>query len=80
MPYIQNADLPKGVKNNLPPHAQDIYIEAFNHAWEQYRSPDKRRDPHESQETVAHKVAWSAVEKKYKKNVDGHWVAIGVTS
>lgn len=76
MPYIQNADLPKGVKNNLPPHAQDIYREAFNHAWEQYRSPDKRRDPSETQETVAHKVAWAAVERKYKKNREGKWVLI----
>ena len=45
MTYEQNSDLPKGVRNNLPAHAQDIYREAFNHAWEQYRSPDKRRDP-----------------------------------
>ena len=76
MPYIQNADLPKGVKNNLPPHAQDIYREAFNHAWEQYKAPNKRRDPSETQEMVAHKVAWAAVEKKYKKNSDGKWVLI----
>ncbi len=43
MVYRQNTDLPKGVKNNLPPHAQDIYREAFNHAWEQYKAPTKRR-------------------------------------
>lgn len=57
MPYNHNVDLPKGVKNNLPPHAQDIYREAFNHAWQQYSSPSKRKDPKESQEKVAHKVA-----------------------
>ena len=33
MTYEQNSELPKGVKNNLPAHAQDIYREAFNHAW-----------------------------------------------
>ena len=33
MTYEQNSDLPKGVRNNLPAHAQDIYREAFNHAW-----------------------------------------------
>ena len=76
MPYNHNADLPKGVKNNLPPHAQDIYREAFNHAWQQYSSPAKRKDPKEPQEQVAHKVAWAAVEKKYKKNSDGKWVPI----
>ena len=76
MTYEQNSDLPKGVRNNLPAHAQDIYREAFNHAWEQYRSPDKRRDPRESQEQVAQKVAWGAVEKKYKKNAEGKWMLI----
>lgn len=76
MTYEQNSDLPKGVRNNLPAHAQDIYREAFNHAWEQYRSPAKRRDPRESQEQVAHKVAWAAVEKKYKKNAEGKWMLI----
>jgi cation transport regulator len=76
MPYIHNTDLPKGVKNNLPPHAQDIYRNAFNHAWEQYRLPEKRRYPNESREKVAHKVAWSAVEKKYIKNSDGIWIEI----
>lgn len=76
MPYKQNSDLPKGVKNNLPTHAQDIYREAFNNAWEQYDLPHKRRNPYDSQEKVAHKVAWAAVEKKYKKNAEGKWVLI----
>jgi cation transport regulator len=76
MPYKQNAYLPKGVINNLPEHAQDIYREAFNHAWHQYALPEKRRDPSDSQEKVAHKVAWAAVEKKYIKNVAGKWVDI----
>jgi len=76
MTYDKNSDLPKGVKNNLPIHAQDIYREAFNHAWQQYKSPEKRRDSSETQEQVAHKVAWAAVEKKYKKNSTGTWVKI----
>lgn len=73
MPYSDNGQLPKGVKNNLPNHAQDIYREAFNHAWEQYESPSKRRGT-DSREVVAHKVAWSAVEKKYHKDENGKWV------
>ncbi|WP_395477688.1 ChaB family protein [Rickettsia endosymbiont of Pantilius tunicatus] len=63
--------MPDSVKNHLPKHAQDIYREAFNHALEQYESPKKRRG-NDSRETVAHKVAWSAVEKKYHK---GDWVS-----
>ncbi|MCC8378101.1 MAG: ChaB family protein [Rickettsia endosymbiont of Graphium doson] len=74
MPYKNNTDLPDSVKNHLPKHAQDIYREAFNHAFEQYKSPEKRRD-NDSRETVAHKVAWSAVEKKYHKNDKGNWVS-----
>jgi len=35
-----------------------------------------RRDPSESQEQVAHKVAWAAVEKKYRKGSNGNWEAI----
>ena len=32
MPYRSNEDLPMPVQAHLPPHAQDIYREAFNHA------------------------------------------------
>lgn len=76
MPYLNNNELPQKVKTHLPEHAQDIYRSAFNHAWEQYKFPESRRNPNESQEQVAHKVAWSAVEKKYYKNEDGKWVEI----
>ena len=76
MPYLTNDDLPNKVKDHLPAHAQDIYRSAFNHAWEQYKLPKNRRDPHESQEQVAHKVAWAAVEKKYKKGSDGNWIPV----
>ena len=76
MPYLTNDDLPKKVKDHLPTHAQDIYRAAFNHAWEQYKSTKNRRDPSESQEQVAHKVAWAAVEKKYRKGSNGNWEAI----
>lgn len=63
MPYDSLKDLPKGVKDNLPKHGQEIYKEAFNSASEQY---DK--------EETAHKVAWNAVKNKYKKNDKDEWV------
>ncbi|MBI2707247.1 MAG: ChaB family protein [Proteobacteria bacterium] len=71
MPYKTISDLPDSVKNVLPSHAQDIYLAAFNHAWEEYKSPQKRATP-ESREEIAHKVAWAAVKKKYVK-VGEHW-------
>jgi cation transport regulator len=63
MPYTKRADLPDGVKDHLPAHAQDIYKEAFNSAWDQYDHDESR----------AHAVAWSAVKKQYHKGEDGDW-------
>ncbi|MFY9590296.1 ChaB family protein [Rickettsia endosymbiont of Halotydeus destructor] len=73
MQYKNNDSLPDSVKNHLPKHAQNIYRETFNHAFEEYKSPEKRRG-NDSQETVAHKVAWAAIEKKYYKNEEGKWL------
>ncbi|KRG71536.1 putative cation transport regulator ChaB [Pseudoxanthomonas dokdonensis] len=74
MPYERISDLPDSVRDNVPRHAQDIYKEAFNSAWQQYKDPDDRRDD-ASREEVAHRVAWSAVKEKYQKGDDGHWHA-----
>jgi cation transport regulator len=72
MPYHSLAELPDSVKNALPKHAQEIYKEAYNNAWDQYADPDKRRGD-ASREEVSHKVAWSAVKDKYEKKGD-QWV------
>ncbi len=40
-------------------------------AYEEYKNPKDRRDDSTREET-AHKVAWSAVEKKYEKRA-GKW-------
>ncbi len=74
MPYDSITDLPDSVRNNLPKHAQEIYKEAFNNAWEQYADPEDRRG-NASREEVAHKVAWSAVKQMYEKR-NGRWVRI----
>jgi cation transport regulator len=73
MPYNSNSELPETVKENLPEKGQDIYREAFNNAWEQYKEPSKRRE-NESREEVSHKVAWSAVKKIYEKSSKGNWI------
>jgi cation transport regulator len=69
MPYTKTSELPDSVKNVLPAHAQEIYKEAFNHAWDEYKDPGKRATK-ESREETAHKVAWAAVKKKYVKSGD----------
>jgi cation transport regulator len=48
------------------PHAQDIYREAFNHAFAAHAG-----DPH--QEERAHRIAWAAVKRSYVK-VGGSWI------
>lgn len=73
MPYDKISELPDSVRDNLPKHAQDIYKEAFNSAWDQYDEPDERRGE-ASREETAHKVAWAAVKKKYEKNDQDRWV------
>jgi len=67
MPYSHNTDLPAAVRDHLPAHAQDIYREAFNHAFAAHRG-----DPR--QEEAAHRIAWAAVERRYVKQ-GGVWVA-----
>jgi len=66
MPYLSVADLPEAVRRHLPPDAQEIYLKVFNHAWDEYARREDR-------EAVAHKVAWTAVKKNYRKSGDG-WV------
>jgi cation transport regulator len=72
LPYKNNADLPDQVTHVLPKHAQDIYREAYNSAFEEYEDPaDRRGDA--SREETSHKVAWNAVKQMYKKGDDGKW-------
>jgi cation transport regulator len=74
MPYSSTSELPSGVRDNLPEHAREIFLAAFNNAVEEYSDPKKRRG-NETLEEVARKVAWSAVKKDYRKDPGtGQWV------
>jgi cation transport regulator len=72
MPYASLAELPDPVRNALPVHAQEIYQSAYNNAWDEYAKPGERRDPSDSREETAHKVAWAAVKQTFEKR-DGRW-------
>ncbi len=72
MPYKNRQSLPDSVQHVLPAHAQDIYKEAFNSAWDEYKDSSDRRG-NESREETAHKVAWAAVKHSYKKGDDDKW-------
>ncbi len=66
MPYRVNSELPASVRDHLPDHAQDIYREAFNHAFRAHARQAGR-------ERRAHMIAWAAVKRSYVK-ADGDWV------
>lgn len=60
------------ITENLPKHAQEIFSEAFNNAWDEYENPAKRYKGG-NQEEVARKVAWASVKEKYEKTDKG-WI------
>jgi cation transport regulator len=72
MPYRTNDDLPVPVRQHLPEHAQDIYREAFNHAYRAHAGEADR-------ERRAHMIAWAAVKRSYEKAGD-QWVPRGEAS
>jgi cation transport regulator len=56
---------PEAVKG-LPKHAQEIFVSAFNAAFEQYKGDEAK----------ANQTAWAAVKTKYQKDEEtGEWVA-----
>ena len=59
----RRTDVPARYRDKLPQHARDIYVKAYNNAYDQYRDKSKRRGD-VSLETVSNKVAWKAVETK----------------
>jgi len=64
MPYAKRSELPEPVQNVLPKHAQDIFKDAFNNAFDEYGQDESR----------AFAVAWGAVKKNYHKNeTTGKW-------
>ncbi len=67
MPYKTVTELPDEVKS-LPQHAKEIYLAAFNNAWEQHKDEN-------GAESKCHAIAWAAVKNKYEKNNQEEWVA-----
>jgi len=68
MPYADISDLPAPVRHHLPFPAQEMFLSAFNSAWESYRGSDPA-----GRERRAFRIAWAAVKRSYEK-MDGEWV------
>ena len=71
MPYRANSDLPRAIRDHLPPSAQTIFRNAFNVAWNAYADNPRR-------EEIAHRVAWAAVKRRYRQ-FNGAWVPRALT-
>ncbi len=65
MPYASNSQLPASVQRHLPAHAQSIFREAINHAYEEHLGDEAR----------AFRIAWAAVKRLYRK-VGGEWLPL----
>jgi cation transport regulator len=64
MAYDTLKELPQPVRHVLPIRAQEIFLESFNSAWENYDHNEER----------AFRVAWAAVKRAYEKDVKtGLW-------
>ncbi|MFA6154773.1 ChaB family protein [Mesorhizobium sp.] len=68
MPYATERELPPSVRAHLPLHAQEIFRAAFNNAWDEYADREGR-------EEIAHRVAWAAVKRLYRKE-GSDWVPV----
>jgi cation transport regulator len=64
MPYPSIADLPPALRH-LPRHAKEIFVAAFNNAWRSHAGGNAAE-----QERIAHRIAWSAVKRRYRKSGD----------
>ena len=71
--YADLTHLPKDVQEVLPLHAQIIYVDAFNAAWEDWEDIDTAMLWFD-RETIACQEAWTAVKKVYRKDErTGQW-------
>lgn len=65
MPYSKLDELPAEVKA-LPTHGQEIWMAAFNSAFEEYKGDEEK----------SFATAWAAVKNKYTKK-EGKWIPMG---
>jgi cation transport regulator len=71
MPYDSLKDLPETIQSVLPLKAQEIFLAAFNSAY------DSTCESREDREECSNAIAWGAVKESYEKDDKGEWVEIG---
>jgi cation transport regulator len=66
MYYSDTSKLPAPIRETLPAEAQQLYIETYNAAWDLEPAAGHRGL---SRESVAHQVAWDAVNREFVHDV-----------
>lgn len=73
-PYHTIEDLPDEIRDDLPRHAQELYLQAYNEAWRDYDAHKNTRIK-TTREAVAHRVALWAVQNVYDRDEEtGLWL------
>ena len=75
MTYETVKQLPVTIRDVLTDKAKEIYLKAYNQAWEEY---DKDAHMGLNQKGLAHQQAWTAVQHEYVFDLD-QWHRIGET-
>lgn len=71
MEYKTVKDLPASISEVLPKEAQELYLEQYKEAWDEY---DKVVAGGLDQPGIAHRDAWAAVIEKYELDAQtGKW-------
>lgn len=71
MSYEKKSDLPETLRDTIPEPAQEIYIEAYAHAYDEY---EEEMGGDAGQEAVAHRNAMHAVKREYVHDSEtGRW-------
>jgi cation transport regulator len=69
--YEKKSDLPETLRAYLPERLQEIYLEAYQEAWENY---EESRGGEAGREAVAHRDAMMAVEQDHVYSEEtGKW-------
>jgi cation transport regulator len=73
--YTDINKLPSTIRETLPVEAQELYMEAYNAAWELQPAEGHHGL---SPESVAHQIAWDAVNREYVHDLKlGKWYRKG---
>lgn len=74
MRYESINDIPETLQDVLPEEAQEIYLEHYQQAWDDY---DEEKGGELSRDGVAHRQAMHAVRQQFVQYKDGKWYRIG---